>query len=120
MYCRVQILPTTIYNYKEMAKLYKEQSQLGYSKMMPQVALGQPQSAILATAKFENDILDLVNVFTPLKSSNTMSANDQKGANGNDNNKQKSNKIEEKKTGRSEKPDDEKSEKTIANRESMS
>lgn len=120
MYCKVQILPTTIYNYKEMAKLYKEQSQLGYSKMMPQVALGQPQSAILATAKFENDILDLVNVFTPLKSSNTMSANDQKGANGNDNNKQKSNPIEEKKTGRSEKPDDEKSEKTIANKESMS
>ena len=38
MYCRVQILPTTIYNYKDMAKLYKEQSQLGYSKMMPQIA----------------------------------------------------------------------------------
>lgn len=109
MYCRVQILPTTIYNYKEMAKLYKEQSQLGYSKMLPQIALGQPQSAILATAKFENEILKLADIFTPLKSSNTMSASDQKKISG-----------EEKKAGREEKPDDEKSEKTIANKESMS
>jgi len=71
---RAQILPTTIYNYKELAKLYKEQTQLGYSKMLPQVALGQSQSAILATAYFENDILDLVNVFIPPLMSSTMNA----------------------------------------------
>lgn len=47
---KVQILTTTIYNYKDMAKLYKEQTQLGYSKMLPQIALGQSQSSILATA----------------------------------------------------------------------
>lgn len=71
---KVQILTTTIYNYKEMAKLYKEQAQLGYSKMLPQIALGQSQSSVLANAYFENDILDLVNVFVPPMSSNTMSA----------------------------------------------
>ena len=71
---KVSILTTTIYNYQEMAKLYKEQTQLGYSKMLPQIALGQSQSAILANAYFENDILDLVNVFIPPISSNTMSA----------------------------------------------
>ena len=37
--------------------------QVGLSKMLPQVALGQTQSSILATAYFENDILDLVRVF---------------------------------------------------------
>ena len=74
VYYRAQILTTTIYNYKEMAKLYKEQTQLGYSKMLPQIALGQSQSSILATAYFENDILDLVNVFIPPMASNTMSA----------------------------------------------
>lgn len=67
-----EMLPTTIYNYKEMAKLYKEQTQLGYSKMLPQIALGQSQSSILATAYFENEILDLINVFIPPLTSNTM------------------------------------------------
>jgi hypothetical protein len=74
IYYRAQILGTTIYNYKDMAKLFKEQTQLGYSKMLPQIALGQSQSSILATAYFENDILDLVNVFIPPISSATMNA----------------------------------------------
>lgn len=71
---RIQLLTTTIYNYKEMAKLYKEQTQLGYSKMLPQIALGQSQSSILANAFFENDVLDLVNVFVPPMMSSTMNA----------------------------------------------
>ena len=79
---KVSILTTTIYNYQEMAKLYKEQTQLGYSKMLPQIALGQSQSAILANAYFENDILDLVNVFIPPISSNTMSADALSNRNG--------------------------------------
>ena len=116
MYFKAQILSTTIYNYKELAKMYKEQTQLGYSKMLPQIALGQSQSSVLANAFFENDILDLVNVFIPPMSSNTMSVDvlnnlgSQKAGNqdtGTDN------------VGRPEKPDDEKSEKTIQNRESM-
>jgi len=73
-YYQAQILPTTIYNYKELAKLYKEQAQMGYNKMLPQVALGQTQSSILANAYFENDILDLVRVFVPPLTSNTMNA----------------------------------------------
>ena len=73
-YYRVQILTTTIYNYKELAKMYKEQTQLGYSKMLPQIALGQSQSSVLANAYFENDLLDLVNVFIPPMMSSTMNA----------------------------------------------
>ena len=109
----VQILTTTIYNYQEMAKLYKEQTQLGYSKMLPQIALGQSQSSILANAYFENEILDLVNVFIPPLMSSTMNAeilNKNKGASADG---------EEKTVGRKEKPDSEKSDKTIMNKESM-
>ena len=105
---RVQILPTTIYNYKDLAKQYKQHTQLGYSKMLPQVALGQSQSAVLATAYFENDILDLVNVFIPPLMSSTMNAEVL--------NRNKSNEG----AGRPQKEDDEKSTKTIQNKESMS
>jgi hypothetical protein len=127
---KAQILTTTIYNYKEMAKLYKEQTQMGYSKMLPQIALGQSQSSILANAYFENDVLDLVNVFIPPLMSSTMNpeAIGRGGGEGEDKNKDAKGKEagkqkmpgEEKSAGRKEKPDDEKSEKTIANKESMS
>lgn len=102
----LEFLNTTIYNYKELSKLYKEQVQLGFSKMLPQVALGHSQSSILAKAYLENEILDLNSVFQPPQSSNTMSG------------KQQTSKVDNK-GGRPEKSNDEKSEKTIANRESM-
>ena len=109
---KAQILTTTIYNYKEMAKLYKEQTQMGYSKMLPQIALGQSQSSILANAYFENDVLDLINVFIPPLMSSTMSS-DVLNKNGNGSS------STDNKVGRKEKENDQKSEKTIANRESM-
>lgn len=115
---RVQLLTTTIYNYKELAKLYKEQTQLGYSKMLPQIALGQSQSSILANAHFENDILNLVNVFIPPLMSSTMNENILNRAGGGSNSSQKLG--EEKKAGRKELENDQKSEKTIQNKESMS
>ena len=78
--------------------------------MLPQVALGQSQSAVLATAYFENDILDLVNVFIPPLMSSTMNAevlNRNKNSDGEG-------------AGRPEKSDDEKSTKTLQNQESLS
>lgn len=111
---RVQILTTTIYNYKDMAKLYKEQMQLGYSKMLAQIALGQTQSAILANAYFENDVLDLINVFIPPLMSSTMNA-DILNAKQN-----QSSSTEGEGAGRKELDNDKKSEKTIQNQESMS
>lgn len=105
---RIQLLATTIYNYKEMAKLFKEHTTMGYSKMLPQIALGQSQSSILANAYFENDILDLANVFIPPMLSSTMNAEALQNRTKNSG-----------EAGRKEKPDDEKSEKTIQNKESM-
>jgi hypothetical protein len=108
LYYKAQILTTTIYNYKEMAKLYKEQTQLGYSKMLPQIALGQTQSSVLANAYFENDVLDLINVFIPPLMSSTMNAESVQSLRG-----------ESGEAGRPEKEDDQKSEKTIQNKESQ-
>lgn len=118
-YLRVQVLKTTIYNYQELAKLYKEQTQLGYSKMLPQIALGQSQSSILANAYFENDVLDLVSVFVPPMSSNTMNAESLTNLQGKDKTQQTTPQNNKENTGgRPEKNLDEKSEKTVKNIES--
>jgi hypothetical protein len=122
-YYKAQILTTTIYNYKEMAKLYKEQTQMGYSKILPQIALGQSQSSILANAYFENDVLDLVSVFVPPLTSNTMNADALAMRNGNKHGTTAKSAGAESDTsegaGRPEKEDNQKSDKTLANRESM-
>ena len=77
---RVNILPTTIYNYVDMASTYREQTMLGYSKLLTQVALGMPQTVVMSAAKFENDMLKLGDVFIPPQMSSTMSANGEKEA----------------------------------------
>jgi hypothetical protein len=119
-YYRAQILTTTIYNYQDMAKLYKEQMQVGFSKMLPQIAMGQAQSTILANAYFENELLDLINVFIPPMMSSTMNSDvlnriNQQNKNGGNESSDTGNEG-----GRPEKSDDEKSEKTIMNKESQS
>jgi len=117
LYYKVQILPTTIYNYKELSKLYKEQTQIGFSKLLPQVALGQSQSAVLATAFFENDMLHLDEVFRPPAMSSTISGTSNDGQS--PSNGKKIN-AGDNKGGRPELPEDEQSDKTRQNRESQS
>ena len=110
---RLYMLETTQYNYKELSKMYKEQVQIGYSKLLPQIALGHSQSFILNSAKFENEMLNLTEIMIPPLMSSTMSSEDIL-------NKNKTSTSSDKETGRPEKADSEKSEKTIANQESMS
>ena len=117
---KLHMLETTQYNYKDMAKMYKEQVQIGFAKMLPQIALGHTQSSIINTAYFENEVLNLSEIMVPPMSSNTMNAeglislSDRKVA------RKQGTKIDSEEAGRPEKPDDQKSEKTIQNRESMS
>ena len=95
--------------------------QVGFSKMLPQIALGQSQSSILANAYFENDILDLVNVFIPPLMSSTMNENilnRVKGADGSSSSASGSGAGSSDGAGRKELADDQKSEKTIKNIES--
>ena len=120
-YYRAQILTTTIYNYQDMAKIYKEQMQVGFSKMLPQIAMGQAQSTILANAYFENELLDLVNVFIPPMMSSTMNSDVLNRVNQqNKENRNNGGDSSNSQGGRPEKADDEKSEKTIMNEESKS
>ena len=112
---RVVLLETTIYNYLELAKIYKEQVQLGYSKMLPQIALGHSQSSVIANAHFENEVLKLYEIMIPPMMSSTMNAEailGQKSASKTQNPESGSS------GGRPAKPDSQKSEKTIKNNES--
>ena len=124
---KFHMLETTQYNYKELSKMYKEQTQLGYSKMLPQIALGHSQSFILNTAHFENEVLHLSEIMIPPLMSSTLSSEDILGKTNQDGQSKSQNKtgkqssnISEKSAGRPEKADSEKSEKTIQNKESMS
>ena len=115
------MLETTQYNYKDISKMYKDLTSNGQSKFLPMVALGHSQSSVVNLAYFENEILDLPNLMIPPLSSNTVSGQDILGTK-NQNNSNKTQKISDSKStgGRPEKPDDEKSEKTIKNKEAMS
>lgn len=114
---RFVMLETTQYNYKDLAKLYKEFTANGQSKFMPAIALGHSQSSVLNLAYFENEILDLPSIMIPPLMSSTMNGQDilatrsQRKSNNSDNTSE---------VGRPELPNDQKSEKTIQNRESMS
>ena len=77
---------------------------IGFSKLLPQVALGQSQLEVMATAYFENKLMKLDKLFVPPQMSSTMSGKN----------------ADNKEAGRPELPDEEKSEKTIRNRESQS
>ena len=124
---RLYMLETTQYNYKDLAKMYKEHVQLGYSKMLPQIALGHSQSSIIHTAYFENEILKLSEIMIPPLMSSTMNAeailgkDNQSDTSKNQNNSEGSSSQSSSsgEAGRPEKADSEKSEKTIQNKESM-
>ena len=113
---RLYMLETTQYNYKELSKLYKEHTNIGYSKMLPQIALGHSQSSILNSIYFENDVLHLASIMIPPISTNTINGEDILGKK----EQSKSQKNQEtSEGGRPELPDDQKSDKTLANEASI-
>lgn len=126
---RFYLLETTQNNYQTLSKMYKEQAQMGQSKLLSQVALGHSQSFILNAAHFENEILHLSEIMIPPLMSSTMGSEDILGLKGSSsNNKTQNNsgssgsgtaKASSGEAGRPEKPDDQKSEKTIQNKEAM-
>ena len=118
LYYKVQILPTTIYNYQNLSKIYKEQTMLGFSKLLPQVALGISQSSVISTAILENQILHLDELFIPPQMSSTMSSNTNSGNSSNE--PRDTNDDGDSAVGRPALDPDERSDKTNQNIESMS
>lgn len=114
------MLETTQFNYREIAKMFKENVQVGFSKMLPMIALGQSQSMILATIDFENDVLHLAESMIPPMSSATLSAGQQQAMRERTSSSSSSKSAAGGTIGRPEKEDSEKSDKTLANRESAS
>ena len=115
---RFCMLETTQYNYKDQSKYYKELMNSGLSKFMPMVSLGHSQSSILNLAYFENEILNLPAMMIPPLMSSTMNGEDILGTREQSRQSNSQNNSEGQ-VGRPEKPDDQKSEKTIQNKESM-
>lgn len=95
--------------------MYKEQVQIGYSKMLPQIALGHSQSSIINTAYFENEVLHLSEIMIPPLMSSTMTSEDILGKKGNSSSSKSQNNTEEGTGGRPEKSQNEKSDKTLKN-----
>ena len=115
---RFYMLETTQYNYKEISKMYKEHMQTGFSKMLPQIALGHSQSFILNSIYFENEVLELYKSLIPPMLSSTMNSDVVLGKTGNSSSNKSQDTVEST-GGRPEKPEGEKSDKTLANQESM-
>lgn len=114
---RFCMLETTQYNYKEISKLYKEQAQLGGSKILSQISLGQSQSSIINTAYFENQVLNLNNIMIPPMSSNTMSSSNLEALSSKD--AAKTTNESDNQGGRPELDESQKSDKTLANEASQ-
>lgn len=117
------MLETTQFNYQTISDKYKAQSQIGHSKLLSQIALGHSMSSILNMAYFENNVLHLSELMIPPLQSSVMSADViQTLGKGNQTteNSSQDNTGEESQVGRPEKPESEKSDKTLANLESQS
>ena len=70
------ILPTTVFNQKEIQSQYFQAAQYGYSKMYAGVAVGIKQINQLSLMAFENDFLKMSEKMIPLQSSYTTSGKD--------------------------------------------
>lgn len=110
-----QFLPITQHNMKDMMDTYLKGAQYGYSKLYVAVAQGISQYDLMSLVQFENEILNLDEEMIPLQSSHTASAQNSDGKSGNSG-KSGDNKSE---PGRPELSDGDKTDKTIANRDSM-
>ena len=107
-------------NREEMMESYLEGAQYGFSKIVPQVALGVKQRYIESLTTFENDMLHLHEKLIPLQSSHTMTNQEKSdsGENSKTANKE-AQKASEEKNGRPELDADKKKDSTIAKETSL-
>ena len=108
-------LDTSYTNREEMTGSYLEGATYGFSKIVPQVALGVKQRYIESMVEFENEILDLDKKLIPLQSSHTMSNkpdNNENSVNSKTANKE-AQKASEEENGRPSKDSKDKADSTI-------
>lgn len=120
-----EILLTTRFNQSEMQTTYFRGAQYGYSKMFAGVAMGIKQMDQLSLMNFENDFLHMSEKMVPLQSSYTTSGKTIVEEQKNNSTTKQTERTSQTITditdvgGRPELPDEQKSEKTQANIDSM-
>lgn len=71
---RLKMLETSTFNHKDLSNSYKDLTKIGFSRFLPMVALGHSQKEVASMAKLEQQIMSLDNWMLPPFSSNTMSS----------------------------------------------
>lgn len=71
---RLKMLATSIFNFQTMSDKYKDLTKIGFSRFLPMVALGHTQKEVVSMAKLEQQIMQLDAYMLPPFSSNTMSS----------------------------------------------
>ena len=108
----VEILPVGQYNVKDYQSQALNAAQYGYSFMIPSLAMGLEQNQLLDLKNVETKLLKMDEVLKPLQSSHTASGKE--GSSGKLTEEEQKTKEKE----GNQKPEEERSEKTIKNRES--
>lgn len=73
---KISFLPVSIFNEAEMVDMYKSAMNYGMCKLQYAVCTGASQADLLSQAYIESSILDMDNLFTPMKTAATRSANE--------------------------------------------
>ena len=119
-----EILPTTKFNIKEYIGYYLQNAQFGYPRMRVGAALGVKQRNLVSAIDFENEFLNLDEKMVPLMSSYTQPGNENSNEKNKNSEKNGSGGSQSKditnKGGRPTLADEDKSQKTQANIDSMS
>ena len=108
----VEILPVGQYNVKDYQSQALNAAQYGYSFMIPSLAMGLEQNQLLDLKNVETKLLKMDEVLKPLQSSHTASGKESSSS------KLTEAEQEQKEKEGNQKPEEERSEKTIKNRES--
>lgn len=109
----VKILPVGQYNVKDYLTQSLSAAQYGYSSLVPAIAMGFEQKQILDLKDLENDLLMMEDKLIPLRSSHTENG-DENAKTG----KKTLAEVEEAEKKGASKSEEERSEKTLKNRES--
>lgn len=119
-----EILPTTKFNIKDYTQYYLQAAQFGYPRMRLGAALGMKQRNLVSAVDFENEFLNLDEKMVPLMSSYTQTGDENSDKKNKNSEKNGSSKSQPKditnKGGRPTLADEERSQKTQANIDSMS
>ena len=114
----VEILPVGQYNVKDYQSQTLNAAQYGYSFMIPSLAMGLEQNQLLDLKTVETQLLKMDEVLKPLQSSHTASGKEGKGSSSESSSKLTEAEQEQKEKEGNQKPEEERSEKTIQNRNS--